>query len=146
MGVVRVSKSLYIGGTDLWREYRRRRAPPPERCVDDGSRDGRQNALGKRFGLSQERPRPEGECEPCVGALPHGLRRHDVEHGQPVDTMWMVKGHPIGDATAAIMASDREARKAEMLHHGHHVLRQGSLRIRGMVRRGDRTAAAPIAA
>src|SRR3712207_8033924 len=58
----------------------------------------------------------------------------------------MVKRHAIGDATATIMPSDREARKSKPLHHGHHVLGHGPLRIWRMVRGGDRAAAAPVAA
>src|SRR5215204_3774766 len=144
--VARVSKSLHIGGADLRREHRRGRAPSAERIVDDGFRGRRQDALGKRFRLSEQRPRPEGKREPCIGAIPYGLRRQDVENGEPVDTIRMVKSHAIGDATATIMSSDREMRKSKPLHHGHHVLRHGSLRIWRMVPGGSRAAAAPVAA
>src|SRR5215210_1522760 len=58
----------------------------------------------------------------------------------------MVKSHAIGDATATIMSSDREMRKSKPLHHGHHVLHHGSLRIWRMVPGGSRAAAAPVAA
>src|SRR5829696_4124412 len=44
------------------------------------------------------------------------------------------------------MTSDREARKSKPLHHGHHVLRHGSLRIWRMVPGGGRAPAAPVAA
>src|SRR5215212_9508200 len=146
MCVSRISKSLHIGGADLRREHRRGRAPSAERIVDDGFRGRRQDALGKRFRLSEQRPRPEGKRESCIGAIPYGLRRQDVKNGEPVDTIRMVKGHAIGDATATIMSSDREARKSKPLHHGHHVLRHGSLRIWRMVPGGGRAAAAPVAA
>src|ERR687897_138383 len=55
------------------------------------------------------------------------------------------KSAHIGGANATIMSSDREARKSKPLHHGHHVLRHGSLRIWRMVPGGGRAAAAPVA-
>jgi hypothetical protein len=58
--VARNSKSLHIGGADLRRKHSRGRAPSTERIVDDGFRGRRQDALGKRFRLSEQRPRPEG--------------------------------------------------------------------------------------
>src|SRR5215212_5851469 len=58
----------------------------------------------------------------------------------------MVKSHAIGDATATIMSSDREARKSKPLHHAHHVLCHRSLRIWRMVPGGGQAAAAPVAA
>src|SRR6266536_3382631 len=58
----------------------------------------------------------------------------------------MVKRHTIGNMTATIMPSDGEARKSEPLHHDHHVLRHGPLRIWRMVRSGGWAAAAAIAA
>src|SRR5437879_441221 len=146
MCVSGISKSLSIGRTNLRREHSRGRAPSPERIIDDGFRGRRQDAFWKWLSLSEQRPRPEGERELCVGAGPDRLRRQDVENGEPVDAMWMVKSHPIGDATATIVSRNREARKSKPLHNGHHVLRHGSLRIWCMVRRGDRAAAAPVAA
>src|ERR687886_2537061 len=108
--VARLSKSLYIGGADLRRKHSRGRAPSAERIIDDGFRNRRQDALGKRFRLSEQRPRPVGKREPCIGALPYGLCRQDVENGEPLDTIRMVKGHAIGDTAATIMSSDRETR------------------------------------
>jgi len=58
--VARISKSLYIGGADLRREHSRGRAPSTERIIDDGFRGRSQDALGKRFRLSEQRSRPEG--------------------------------------------------------------------------------------
>lgn len=104
------------------------------------------DAFRKWFGLSEQRPGPEGEREPCIGTGPDRIRRQDVENGKPLDTIWMVKSHAIGDATATIMSRDREARKSKPLHDGHHVLRHGPLRIWCMVRRGDGTTAASVAA
>src|SRR4051812_31221444 len=57
----------------------------------------------------------------------------------------MIKSHAVGDATATIVSSDRKARESKPLHHGHHVLCHGSLRIWCMVWGGDRTGAAPVA-
>jgi hypothetical protein len=57
--VRRISKRVHIGDTDLRREHSRGRTPSAECIVDDGFRDRRQDALGKRFRLSEKRPRPE---------------------------------------------------------------------------------------
>jgi hypothetical protein len=51
---------VHIGDTDLRREHSRGRTPSAECIVDDGFGDRRQDALGKRFRLSEKRPRPEG--------------------------------------------------------------------------------------
>ena len=58
----------------------------------------------------------------------------------------MIQRQPIGDAAAAIMAGNGKARKAQLLHHGHHVRAMRPLGIGRMVRGGGRAAAAPVAA
>jgi hypothetical protein len=58
--VAGISKSPYIGGADLRREQSRGRTPTAERIVDDGFRGSCQDALGKRFGLGEQRPGPVG--------------------------------------------------------------------------------------
>jgi len=89
----------------------------------------------------------------CVGGIAKSLdigrthlRRKHREDGKPVDTAWVVKSHAIGDTTATIMPSDREARKPKPLHDDHHVLRHGSLRIGRMIRSGNRATTASVAA
>jgi len=84
--------------------------------------------------------------QPRISFVPGHFRGHDVEDGKPVDPVRVVESHAIGDATAAIMSDERKARKPKPLHHSHHVLRHGALRIGRMVWRGDRAAALPIAA
>ncbi len=58
----------------------------------------------------------------------------------------MIECHAIGDAAAAIVPGDAEARKSEPLHHDDHVLRHGPLRIGRVIGRGRRAAALSIAA
>ena len=58
----------------------------------------------------------------------------------------MVQRQAVGHAAAAIVAGDREAREAQPLHHGHHVLRHGALGIGRMVGVDGRAAAAAVAA
>ncbi len=133
MCVARIAKSLHIGSANLRREYRRGCTPSTERIVDDGFRNRLQDALGKRFRLSQQRPGPVGEREPRIGALPDCLCRQDIEHGELVELIGMIKSHLIGHPPATIMPSEREARKSQPLHHVHQILRHGSLGIGRMV-------------
>jgi len=58
----------------------------------------------------------------------------------------MIERHAIGDATAAIVARDREVVKPQPLHDDHHVVRHGPFRVGRMVRGRDRATAAPVAA
>jgi hypothetical protein len=58
----------------------------------------------------------------------------------------MIEGQAIGDAPAAIVPGDREAREAETLHDRHHVAREGALGVGRVVRRGGRAGAAAVAA
>src|SRR5215208_2726314 len=144
--VARIPKSPHIGGADLPGEHGRGSSPSAKRIVGDCFGDRRQDALGERFGLGEQRPRPEGQREPCIGQVPHGLGRQDVEDGEPLYTVRVVEGHAVGDATAAIVAGDREAPEPEPLHDGYHVLGHGSLCVRLMVPSGGRATAAPVAA
>jgi hypothetical protein len=54
MCVSRISKSLYISGTDLRREHSRGGAPSHERVIDNGVSRRRQDAFRKWFGLSEQ--------------------------------------------------------------------------------------------
>ena len=146
MRVSGISQRLHVGGSDLGIERPRPRTPLSERMVDDGVGGRRQHALRKRLGLRQQRPGPEAQREPRIGPLPYGLRRHDVENGEPLDAFWMVERQTIRNPTAAVVSGDREPRESEPLHHAHHVLRHGTLRVWRVVRRGRRTTAAPITA
>jgi hypothetical protein len=58
--MARISKSPHVGVAAPLREHSRGRAPSAERLVDDGIGGCRQDALGKRIRLSEQRPRPEG--------------------------------------------------------------------------------------
>jgi hypothetical protein len=58
--VAGISKSPHIGGSDLRREHSRGRTPSAECIVDDGFRGSRQDALGKRLRLGEQRPGPIG--------------------------------------------------------------------------------------
>ena len=124
----------------------RRRAPFAERAVDDGFSGAGEDALRKRFGLGEQRPRPEAQRKPLVGPLPCGLGGNNIENGKVIDTLGMIESHAIGDATAAIVSCDGEAREAELLHDGDHLLRNGALGVWRVVRRGNRTAALAVAA
>src|SRR5918997_1271018 len=144
--VAGIPKSPYIGGADLPGEHGRGSSPSAERIVDNCAGDRRQDALGERIGLGEQRPGPVGQRQPCIGQLPHGLGRQDVEDGEALYAVRVVEGHAVGDATAAIVSGDREAPEAESLHDGYHVLGHGSLRVRLMVPSGGRATAAPVAA
>ena len=58
----------------------------------------------------------------------------------------MVQRHAIGDAAAAIVSRDIEARKSELLHHGHHILRHRPLRVSCVIGGRGRATALPVAA
>src|SRR5687768_17759055 len=107
--VRRISKRLDISCAHLRRENIPGSAPTSERIVNDGLRRRLQDAFWKRFRLCKERPRPIGQCELRIGPVPYCPRWQDIDDGKPIDTIRMVKGHPIGDPTPTIMAGDREA-------------------------------------
>src|SRR6059036_1618439 len=112
MRVGGIAKRLNVGCTHFGRKCSRRRAPTPERVVDDGFGRRRQDAFWKWFGLSEERPRPVVQRQPRIGAVPDGRRRHDVEDGKTLDTVGMVERHAIGDPPATIVPRDRIERLA----------------------------------
>src|SRR5712664_620506 len=64
----------------------------------------------------EQRPGPEAEGESSGGALPHRLRRQDVQHGQAIDAVGMVDRHAVGHAAAPIVPRHREARESQPLH------------------------------
>ena len=142
----RIAQSLDICRSHVRGKHARGRTPSAERVVDDGVRCRRQDAFRKRFRLSKQRPGPEAKREPRIGAVPYHRRRQDVENGKSVDAVRMVESHAICEATAAIVPGDAEVRKPEPLHGDHHVSCHGPFCIWRMVRGGDGTTAAPVAA
>jgi hypothetical protein len=84
MRVARISKSMYIGRTDLRGEHSRGRAPFPECIVDDGFRNRGQDALGKRLRLERVATKARMLVRTCIGSVPYGLCRQNVENGKPV--------------------------------------------------------------
>src|SRR5262245_44509169 len=111
MGVRWISNSLDISGTYFRREYGRGGAPAPQRVVNDHFRYRCKHGFGKRLGLGKEGPRPVCQRELRIGALPYRPGRKDVENCEPGKAPRMIKRHAIGDATATIVSSNREARK-----------------------------------
>src|SRR3712207_8355945 len=43
-------------------------------------------------------------------------RRHDVEHGHPLDLLGVVEAHPVGDARAAVVPDHGEPPVTQPLH------------------------------
>src|SRR5258706_12347516 len=58
----------------------------------------------------------------------------------------MVQGHPVADASAAIVANQREGRKAQLTHHVHQFLGHSALGIRQVVGGRSGYAAAAVGA
>ncbi len=62
-----------------------------------------------------------------------GLPRwHDVKHSKPGHNPWVVEGHPVADAPAAVVAAQGEALEAELAHHLDLVLGHRPLGVRAM--------------
>jgi hypothetical protein len=78
------------------------RAPTAKRIVDHGIGCSRQQPLGKRRRLRQQRPRPIAGCQPFVGPLPGFGDRNDVENSETLDASRMIERETIRDAAAAI--------------------------------------------
>ena len=129
MRMAGVAERFDIGAADLRRE---RRAAEPH-CDNASSMmasgTAAKDAFGQRLRLGKQRPGPEAQRQPGIGALPCRLSRHDIQDGEPADAVRMVESHAIGDAAAAIVPGDEKPPMAKLLHQGHHVPRHGALRI-----------------
>ena len=83
-------------------------------------------------------PLPHREEEPVVVGRRHGPRhvvqhvpgRHDVEDGEPGDSLRMVQRQAVRDAGAAVVADQLEPREAELAHEPHLVAGHGPLGVR----------------
>ena len=62
-------------------------------------------------------------------AVPHLLRRQDVEDERTGDRLWAIERHPVGDPCAAVVTHDLEARVAEFAHGEPQRLGHGALGI-----------------
>ena len=118
--------------------------PIDQRVIDNRFRRGRDERLGQRGGLRQQRPGPEREREACIRAIERIHRWNDVEQRQALDTLRMIEGEPIGDASAPVVTRQRKPIEAEACHHLDHVARHCPFGVRRMIGRGGRLPARAI--
>jgi hypothetical protein len=102
--------------------------------------------LGERFRLGEEEPVPVAEAERHVGGPERVPGRDDVEHRELRDRLRVVKGHPMGNPGAAVMADHGEAVVAELAHHENLVPCHRPLGVRVVGRAARRLAAVAISA
>jgi len=120
------------------------RSPSCERIVHDDFRIRHDQTFGQRLRLSKERPRPESQGEPKVGATERFAGRNDVKNSKTLDALSMFERHPVGDTGPAIMASQTKAVEPLNFHHPHHVKGHHALRIGCVIRSRGRLAARSI--
>jgi len=96
--------------------------------------------------LREQPPGPEGEREPRVGTVQRIERRHDVEHGEPVDARRVIEREPVRHPAPAIVPRDREPIEAQSGHERDEITCHRPLRVRCVVRRRWRLGARAVAA
>jgi hypothetical protein len=116
-----------------------------ESVLDHGVRARFQQALRKRFGLSEQGPRPEPESQPGVRSIPRDVDREHVEDREAVYALRMVQRRAIGHATPAIVPSEVKALKSEAFHDVDHVIGHASLRVGRVIDIRGWAAALPVA-
>ena len=79
--------------------------------------------------LDEKEPVVVRRRERLVGMLEHDARRRNVEDHQPFDAVGVIRGQAMRDATAAVVARDREVGKAQRLHDLDLVLRHRALGV-----------------
>ena len=81
-----------------------------------------------------------------VGAAPHLAGRDDVDGDERGDRLGMVERQAVGDAPAAVVAGNHEARMPQRAHDGQAVLGHGALGIDGVLGVSGRRGAGAVAA
>src|SRR5580704_3267307 len=83
-----------------------------EGIIEDGLGRAEHIAFRELSFLRQQNPGPVSLREARIGPVPRFENRNHVEYGQSFDVLRMVEGHPVGDASSAIVADQHERRKA----------------------------------
>ena len=84
---------------------------------------------GMRRFLNEEPPVEIGRGQIVRHAMQHFVGRNDVENGELGDAVRVIEGHAVRDASAAIVADERELLKSQAGHQFHLVLRHRALGI-----------------
>jgi len=87
----------------------------------------RDQALGKRRGLDQEKPVKAAGRRLLVDRLETVQGRHDVEQRRALDPFRMIAQQPMRHPRAAVVPGDAEPIEAESGHRLDLILRQGAL-------------------
>src|ERR1700677_1219036 len=114
--------------------------------MEDGIGRAEKIVLRKWLLLRQQNPRPISLSEARIGPAPCFEDGNHVEHSESLHALRMVQGQAVRNASSAIMADQREGRKAEFVHHFHQFLRHGTFGIRKVVVSGSWYPAAAIGA
>jgi len=139
-----ITERVDVSRSNLRRKTRLIRAPSSERIVHNYFRIRHDQPFGQRLWLSKERPGPESQGEPKIGAAERFVSWNNIEEGKTLDAIHVFERHPIGDTGPAIMASNTKAGKPLGLHHANHVKGHHALRIGRMIRPRRRLAARSI--